>query len=284
MTDFVWQKDAFESWDKTEIAYRVCLNHKAKHSVILVHGFGEHGGRYYKFLSHMKEPETKELLAQLAIMDLRGMGESAGKRGDVKCFNDYLEDISAFVKHLQKAHFFPSKIIILGHSLGGLIAFDWARLNPDLVKLLILSSPFIGMKYGGIIRWMNNIVCRIKPDFLYKNFVRAGDLSRSHEVKASYRTDPLIVRKMTSRLLYEILNKQKLIDKMSILSTAFPIHLLMPAEDRTLDIKKTARFFDRLAMSLKRKTVFEGSFHEIFNDYNEQKTFNVLKTIIGECV
>ena len=107
-----WTQGRFQSWDKTTIFYRFFQVPGARHTVILLHGYGEHSGRYEKFTEKMPG-----LAAQLAVMDFRGMGLSEGVRGTVGSFEDYLRDISSFVEHLRKTHAIPKKIILFEFAL-----------------------------------------------------------------------------------------------------------------------------------------------------------------------
>jgi lysophospholipase len=93
-----WLQDHFTGWDGTRIFYRYFPVPGARHAVLMVHGYGEHSGRYEEFPEKMKHPS-----AQFAIMDLRGMGRSGGEKGTVPAFEDYLRDFSAFVEHLLVA-------------------------------------------------------------------------------------------------------------------------------------------------------------------------------------
>lgn len=274
-----WILGHFKSRDGGEIFYRFYPAPGARHTVIMLHGYGEHSGRYEKFPEKMKG-----LSAQLAVMDHRGMGRSAGARGDIGSFEDYLGDVTAFVEHLRTKHSIPPKFILFGHSLGGLIATLWAMKNPGPVKLLILSVPFLGLRFSRIIQPLNRLVVFFAPGFIYKNPVRSRSLSHDPDEIAAYRKDPLILRHISARLIAEVSRRMEDLRKQPILSVPFPVYLLAVGEERIVDPAMVRRFFDRLVAPRKERTVFEGFFHEIFNEREQQKAFNVLKTIIEDCV
>lgn len=274
-----WTQDRFKGRDGTEIFYRFYPAPGARHTVILLHGYGEHSGRYEKFPAKMGK-----LSAQFAVMDLRGMGCSGGPRGDVGVFADYLDDVTAFVEHLRSKHAIPAKFILLGHSLGGLIAVEWARKNPGPVKLLILSAPFLGLRFLGIIAAFNHLIRVLMPRFVYRNPVCPGSLSHDAGELAAYRADPRILRLMSARLLAEIAKRMEALRRQPILSVPFPVHMLVAGEERIVDPAASRRFFDRLVAPRKERTVFDGFFHEIFNERDQRQAFNVLKTIIEDCV
>jgi alpha-beta hydrolase superfamily lysophospholipase len=274
-----WLTDHFNSWDGTKIFYRFYPVPGARHTVIILHGYGEHSGRYEKFPAKMGR-----LSAQFAVMDFRGMGQSGGVRGDVNSFDDYLQDVTDFVDHLRKKHSIPPKFILLGHSLGGLVALYWAMKNPGPVKLLILSAPFLGLRFAKILRPLNRLVLFFAPRFIYKNPVRSRSLSHDPAEILTYRKDPLILRHISARFLSEIVRRMEALRKQPILSVPFPVHLLTVGEERIVDPVMVRRFFDRLVAPRKERTIFEGFFHELFNEKDQQKAFNVLKTIIEDCV
>jgi alpha-beta hydrolase superfamily lysophospholipase len=274
-----WIQDYFKSRDGTKIFYRFYPVPGARHTVIMLHGYGEHSGRYEKFPGKMER-----LSAQFAVMDFRGMGRSEGARGDVGSFDDYLGDVTAFVEHLRKKHSIPLKFILFGHSLGGLTAMHWAMKHPEPVKLLVLSAPFLGFRFSRIIRPLNRLVLFLAPRFIYKNPIRSRALSHDPVETAAYRKDTLILRSISARLVGEMARRMEVLRKQPILSVPFPVHLLMVGEERIVDPERMRKFFGRLVAPRKERTVFEGFFHELFNERGQQKAFNVLKTIIEDCV
>ncbi len=274
-----WSEDFFCGGDGAKLFYRFFAVPGARHTVIMIHGYGEHSGRYVKFPEKMRG-----LSAQFAIMDLRGMGRSEGIRGDIAEFDDYLKDMNAFIAHLRQKHAIPKQCIFLGHSLGGLIAIRWAMKVPEGVKLLILSAPFLGLRLSGWIAPANQLLRCVMPRFVYKNPVRSRTLSHDPSEVANHKRDPLILRFMSARLLAEILRTMARLQGQAILSVPFPVHMLVPGKEYVVDPKASALFFDRLVTPRKEKTSFDGFFHEIFNEQEQQKAFNVLKTIIEDCV
>jgi lysophospholipase len=274
-----WIQDQFAGKSGVRLFYRFYPVPGARHTVIMLHGFGEHSARYEKFTERMPR-----LSAQYAIMDCRGMGKSEGARGDVGAFTDYLEDVTFFVEHLRRKHGVPSKFILLGHSLGGLIALHWAMKNPDVIKLLILSAPLLGLRFPHLTIPLNGMVRSIAPGFVYRNPVRSRALSHDPAEVAAHRRDPLIVRLITARLLGEIIRYADFLRTQPILSLPFPVHMILPGDERIVDPKASCRFFDRLVAPRKERTILDGFYHEIFNERDQQKAFNVLKTIIEDCV
>ena len=164
------------------------------------------------------------------------------------------------------------------------MATHWAMKNPGPVKMLILSAPFLGLRFSRSIGLLNRLIQVFAPGFIYRNPVRSKTLSHDPEEMALHRKDPLILRKISARLVGEIARRAETLRKQPILSVPFPVHMLVSGEEQIVDPKASRRFFDRLVCPRKDRTFFEGFFHEIFNEREQQKAFNVLKTIIEDCV
>ena len=243
---YSWIQDSFSSWDGTKIFYRFCPLSGARHTVVMVHGYGEHSGRYEKFAEKMKN-----IPAQFAVLDLRGMGRSDGARGTVRSFDDYLGDLSAFVEHLRLKHALPKQFILLGHSLGGLVALSWAMKNSQNVRLLILSAPFLGLRASWLLAPINRLVALIAPNFIYKNPVRSRILSHDPDEVAAHRNDPLILRQISAKLLGEIFACMERLRKQPILSVPFPIHMLIAGEEYVVDPAASRRFLSVLSLLTK---------------------------------
>jgi lysophospholipase len=274
-----WAQDHFKSWDGTELFYRFYGIAGAKHTMILIHGYGEHSERYQKFSERMRG-----LSLQMAVMDLRGMGRSRGIRGDVKSFDDYLRDISAFVEHLRAKHGIPKQFILFGHSMGGLLAVHWALKNPEPVRILILSSPFFNFRTEWFARILNWFFAVFIPRFIFWNPVRVKTLTHQPDEVITHAKDPLILRFISARLAGEIMRSIEDLRKRPILSVPFPVAMMLAGDERVVDPGASRKFFDRLVAPRKERFIFDGFYHEIFNEVGQQKAFNVLKTIIEDCV
>lgn len=271
--------DYFETRDKARLFYRFSPSANARHTLIMLHGYGEHSGRYEKFLEGL---DTESL--QLAVMDFRGMGLSEGVKGDIGCFDDYLEDISDFIKHLQKKFSISSRIILFGHSFGGLVALHWAMSHQDCIKTLVISVPFLGLRGRWLAYGTHRIIRCVMPKFVYRNPVLAKGLTHDLQEIASYQSDPRIVREISAHLLGEIIGAMEMIRKKTAVSFSFPVYMFCAGRERIVDPKEMFRFFERLVVPHKEIFRFEGFYHEIFNEIDRQKPFNVLKTIIEDCV
>jgi acylglycerol lipase len=168
-------------------------NH-ARAEVVLVHGLGEHSGRYER---------AGRLLADAGLritsFDLVGFGASGGARGDIDSWTIYLDQVETHVRQCSSG----LPVILMGHSMGGLIALEYAlsaRPSPDL---LILSSP--GLSGGKA--WQRSIAglaASLTPRVSVPNGLSGDQLSRDPAVGEAYFADPLVFTKSTTRLGAEL--------------------------------------------------------------------------------
>lgn len=163
-------------------------------SMLLVHGLGEHSGRYER---------TGGLLAAAGIdvtaFDLRGSGGSGGRRGDVERWDDFLDDIGMMLADVRDgADGHP--VVLFGHSMGGLLVADYVQSGRPLPDLLALSAPALD---DGLPRWQHRLApigASLAPRLALKHAWGPEALSRDPEVGRRARTDPASPKKATVRL------------------------------------------------------------------------------------
>lgn len=161
-------------------------------SLLLIHGLGEHSGRYEHVGAHFAS-------AGLAVsaLDLRGFGGSGGRRAFVASFAEYLEDLELPVEEMLGS---PQPTILYGHSLGGLVALTyalWGRRAPDL---LVLSAPTLDAAVPGWKRVAARVLGRLAPAAALPNDISGDQLSSDPAVGEAYFADPLVVTRTTARL------------------------------------------------------------------------------------
>ena len=162
-----------------------------KADIVLVHGLGEHSGRYAR---------TGSLLAEAGYrvrsFDLLGFGASSGERADITHWSIFLDQVESNLKAMRTE---DRPLVLMGHSMGGLIALDYALAERPPPDLLILSAPALG---GGK-RWQRSLaphLARLFPTLLLPSRITGDQLSRDPRVGEAYFADPLVLTKASVRL------------------------------------------------------------------------------------
>lgn len=263
---------SFQSFDHTPLHYRYFPLEGASDTLVILHGHGEHSGRYEKFQDHFL-PENMSV----AVFDCRGQGQSGGEDVYAERFEDFLRDVSAFIDYLENRYGLHRKFFILGHSMGGLVAVHWAMRNPERVKALVLSSPFLGTRLPRFLIAFNAWMSRVWPHFLYQNPVYPPHLTHNPEEVIQYKKDMLIKRKISARLLHELIQAMLELDKIPAIRFPFPFYVLTAESEKVVDGSKTKAFFERVQAPSKEYISFPGFYHEIFNELEQAKAFDALK-------
>jgi len=186
-------------------------------SLLIVHGLGEHSGRYAR---------TGSLLSEAGVdtrsFDLVGFGASGGSRGDCEDWKIYLDQI---LDNLTPGFGSGLPTVLLGHSLGGLIAATYALSLNRQPNLLVLSSPALA---GGAAwqRVLAKVIGRIVPGLSVPNGLKGEQLSRDEAVGEAYFADPLVYTKSTARLGMTIFEKMDSVSRSldALTSTTLVLH------------------------------------------------------------
>ncbi|MBT8080130.1 MAG: lysophospholipase [Gammaproteobacteria bacterium] len=233
-------------------------------ALVIVHGFGEHSGRYHEVATRLID----DGIAVYAF-DLRGHGKSPGKRGHIDGINDYRGDIDEFL-HLVATMEPALPIFLWGHSMGSLIALDCAVRNPAPLRSVITSAVGLepaGVATPGVVR-MARVWSRLLPKMPITIALDPRDLSRDADEVESYEGDPLVHNKATARwaasLLEEIswLKRQAPKIRMPIMmmhGDADPINLPMGSK----------RFMANVTYKDKSLKLYKGSLHVPHGDLDK---------------
>jgi len=228
---------------------------------LIVHGLGEHCGRYEKI--------SKRLLSSnfnLLRFDLRGHGRSEGKRGDIRTFDDYLDDIEKATDGIKKFH-------LIGHSLGGLIVIYYAMKRPERLRSLVASAPLLGLKINPpkFKLLLGRVLYRIAPGVSMSNEIDPNKLSHDKSVVEAYINDPLVHRKITVRWFFETMKAMDFVNRHPE-RIRTPALFLHGSSDELTDPKATESFYKKVNAE-KKLCIYEGFYHEPFNELNNEQVF-----------
>ncbi|QAA76767.1 MAG: hypothetical protein BIP78_1001 [Candidatus Bipolaricaulis sibiricus] len=234
----------------------------------IVHGYGEHSGRYHEFARWLNE-----LGWSVEACDLRGHGRSPGRRGHVARFGEYLLDVAALVRRLQdRAAGTP--LFLFGHSLGGLIAVRYVEQEARGLTGLILSAPFLGVELV-IPRWKRvvaRVVSQVWPSLSTPSGLTGTTVSRDPEVIAHYEADPLMHKQATVRWFTEVIRTQH-----AALSEArrvsLPLLVLHGDADPIARVAVTRQFFAAVGSPDRTLTLYGGFLHEVLNEIGKERVW-----------
>ena len=154
-------------------------------AMVLVHGFGEHCGRYGAFIAALNE-----MGVAVVAYDQRGHGRSPGRPGYVRSNQDLVGDATGMLRRTRSE--FPNiPMILFGHSMGGSVATACASAYPDLIDLLMLSAPAVTLheKPTGFLRFLVQLMSAILP-IIPVTKLDAGGVSSDPAVVQRYQNDP----------------------------------------------------------------------------------------------
>ena len=259
----------FKASDGLELYYQAWRPEGEPKAILaIVHGYGEHSGRYLNVANYFV-PRGYALYAY----DLRGHGRSSGQRGHINRFAEYLADTDTFLKLVHQRE--PGgRVFLVGHSLGGLIGAAYAIDHPSECPKLILSSAFfrLKMKVPGWKMALGQMLSSLTPGFTMANDIPANILSHDPAVAVAYDSDPLNHHVATARFSTEFVVAQAhTLDRAGEFKT--PVLVLYASQDQLSDPEGSTLFFNRAKVADKTLRRYEGYYHEIFNEVEKQAVF-----------
>jgi len=264
------------SADGTKLAYRSWPTPSAPITFAVVHGLGEHSGRYERFAAGM----ARHGMATYAV-DLRGHGKSEGQRGHVDSWSQWIDDAAAFVAHVESEA--PGEVVPLGHSFGGAVMLSTVRAGKLVnAKRFVVSSPALRLKVT-VPAWKSSlagVASRLAPRLAMDNEVNPATVSRIPEVVEAYRTDPLVHSKISSRLYAEWWRAAA--DNLERAGDIrIPFLILAGSADPLIDPAGSAELHRR-SPAMSELQILDGRYHEPFNDLGSDEVFGLLANWLGK--
>lgn len=264
--------EEFLELKKTKVFHRCWFSDKVDVLIVGVHGFAEHSGRY----THIGE-SLLEYGYPFCIHDLRGHGRTATGEdlGYVEKFDDFLVDLENYIDILAEK-FKPRKTILLGHSMGGLIVLHYLARATNDVDAAITSGAATIIKTNSFQLLLLKMMSTLSPRKRLKLPIKPELLSHNQNIVKSYIEDPLVVKKPTARLLYElILAAQVLwryIDRINK-----PLLLLHGEKDQVVPSKASIEVYNKVKSVEKELKIYKDLYHEILNEHNWRE---IIKDIV----
>lgn len=235
-------------------------------AVILLHGFGDHSGRY---------AEAAEWLSARGLgvwaLDQRGHGRSPGRRGHMSRFAQFLSDVAALRKLVGGEE--PGPQLLFGISFGGCVALRYLEAGPAGVAGAIVVSPFlaVAMPVAPWKRLLAKALGEVLPALPVATGLDLAHLSTDPAVGQAARSDPLYHRVMTPRAYREILAAQAAVlaegDRIAV-----PLLFLLGGDDRIVS-RPVAEAFARGLTGDVAVHVYDGFFHEVLNEPHRARAY-----------
>ncbi|MGZ5847071.1 MAG: alpha/beta hydrolase, partial [Ramlibacter sp.] len=239
--------------------------------VLLVHGLGEHAGRYDRLAQRLNGWGFA-----VRGYDQYGHGESGGLRGALSTAGRLVDDLADLVQSTRAKIARGVPLVVLGHSMGGLVAARLAQAHPTQLDALVLSSPALATRINPLQKLLLRTLPWVAPNLRVGNGLDPRWLSHDPEVVAAYRVDPLVHDRISARLAQFIATGGP-----RVVAGAgqwkVPTLLLYAGDDRLVDPAGSRTFAAVAPRELVTSHCFDRAFHEIFNEADAQPVFDALQ-------
>ena len=238
--------------------------------VCLIHGLGEHSGRY----AHVAATLNGSGYVVYAF-DLRGHGKSDGIRGHASSYDILMDDISLFIA-AASLRYPQMPLFLYGHSLGGSLAVNYVLRRHPVLNGVIVTAPGFRTAFAAPRgkMCMLRILYHLWPSFSVGNELDIGGLTHDPEVIRTYRSDPLVHNRITPGLALAALKAGEWAIRQA---PAFPLPiLLMHGSDDLLTSVAASREFAAGAGKMCSLKIWDGLYHEIHNEPERNQVFSIM--------
>ena len=236
--------------------------------VVIAHGYAEHSGRYDAVARFL----TQRGFAVHAL-DHHGHGKSEGARAVIERFAQADADIDTLIDKVRSESGLAT-VKLIGHSMGGSLALNYALNHQEKLSGLILSGPAIGGRMALVTRWLLAIISAVSPG---KGMIAldANSVSRDPQVVADYIADPLVFRgKVPARTAHEMFRAIRSYPA-RVGALSVPCLLMHAEADALVSAKLAMPLFDGITSADKTIRIWPGLFHEIFNEPEREEVLGV---------
>ncbi|MBA2682243.1 MAG: alpha/beta hydrolase, partial [Ktedonobacteraceae bacterium] len=232
-------------------------NGHARWLAVLTHGYGEHIGRY----NHVAEA-LHQAGAAVVGPDLQGHGISGGERAVIEDFEDVVTDLYMVTRRaLEKYSGLP--VILIGHSMGGMIAGRYGQRYGDELTALVLSGPMFGGR--GLVEQL------LSMDPIPEIPLDPATLSRDPSVGEAYASDPLVWHGAFKRPMLEAMKRELDTIEAGPSYDNLPLLWIHGELDPLIPLAATHPIIEHLRGTNFEEHIYPGALHEIFNETNRDE-------------
>jgi alpha-beta hydrolase superfamily lysophospholipase len=238
-----------------------------KGKVVIVHGLGDHALRYAHVAQFLNEQGF-----HVRAYDQYGHGESGGSPGGLPSEMRLVDDLADVVDDTRRSMQRGQLLILLGHSMGGVVVASFVRQQMRPVDGIVLSSPALDPGLKAVQKFMLATLPRFMPNLLVDNGLKVDKLSRDPVVVQAYKSDPFVHRKISGRMAKFIADEGA-----NIIAAApkwfTPTLLLYAGQDALVSPAGSRAFAAAAPAHSVQSRCFEPMYHEIFNDPDRAQVF-----------
>ncbi|MDH5823122.1 bifunctional alpha/beta hydrolase/class I SAM-dependent methyltransferase [Luteimonas sp. RD2P54] len=253
----------FPSWDGARLFYRhwPALG-PSRGAIVLLHRGHEHSGRIAHLADELDMPGF-----DVFAWDARGNGRSPGARGDAPGFDALVRDLDRFAAWIAAEHgIAATDTAVVAQSVGAVIAATWVHDYAPPLRALVLASPAFKVKlYVPLARPGLAILKKMRGNFFVNSYVKPQFLTHDPARIASYRSDPLIARPISARVLLDLYaTAERVVADANAITV--PTQLLVSGADFVVHRGPQDRFFERLGAHVKERRLLPGFFHDTLGE------------------
>lgn len=271
----------FHSFDGQPLFYRHWTTSAAvpaRRAVVLLHRGHEHSGRVAHLVEELDLADT-----EVFAWDARGNGQSPGERGDAPGFDALVRDLDSFITHIGQQHGIAVQdIAIIAQSVGAVVAAAWVHDYAPPLRALVLASPAFKVKlYVPLAVPGLKLMQKLRGNFFVNSYVKPQWLTHDPERVESYRTDPLITRPISVRVLLGLYDAADRVvgDAQAI---TVPVQLLVSGSDFVVHRAPQDRFYERLSSPVKERHLLPGFFHDTLGERDRAPAIAAIRRFVSE--
>jgi alpha-beta hydrolase superfamily lysophospholipase len=225
--------------------------------VIVAHGYGEHSGRYAHVLDRLAADG-----AAVYAPDHLGHGRSAGERVRIDDVEDVVDDLDQ-VRRVARGEHPDLPVVLLGHSMGGLLATRYVQRFPDVLAGLVLTGPVSGGSPG--------IFGLLEYDPIPEVPIDPAVLSRDPAVGEAYADDPLVWHGPFKRPTLEafVASVEEIANGPGF--GTLPVLWVHGEEDQLVPLDSTRPVMEKMGGSDVTTRIEPGARHEVLNETNNDE-------------
>ena len=230
-------------------------------AIVIAHGLGEHSGRYATLATELAGRGYA-----VYALDHRGHGRSGGPRANIERFAYLVSDFSAFVGRCARQHL-DTPLYVLGHSMGGAVAFATALRLQHQLRGLVLSAPALAVDTGvpRVQEWIVRALSVIAQNTGALS-IPPSAVSRDPAVVMRYESDPLVHHAaVPARTVVELLDAMAGFPA-GLRELRLPTLILHGTADKLVPLAATRPLYQAISANYRTLKLYEGLFHEVFNE------------------